>query len=389
MSIEEYVKTLKYPYNSKFKKYVKALNSLGVPVSVEQYKIYIEYIKATPYARMSESTFIARYGEKYYYDIMLKQRADAGHSREKCIDRYGEILGNEKYEQHRVKSKLTKEIYLDRGYSLEDWQKICDSKSVTKEKYLSKSGRTEDDWSKLNKTRKHTLNNYIEKYGEIDGLIKFQKYKENSIMYGDGKKSNQVLYWTKLGYTEEESIKLVSERQSTFSLNKCITNYGDIEGKLVWQTRQDKWQETLKSKPKEEIARINTLKGLNKDGTVIVGGLNETYFKNHDPNHDRTGILYYIRFYSDNIEFWKIGITSINVQSRFGSVSLCENLHKLKYEILYQENGILYECFNKEQQLLKKYSKDRITINYNEFKSTECFNKDIMMSGDFNLNKME
>ena len=98
MSIEEYLKTLKYPENSKFKKYVKTLNSLGIPVSVEQYKIYIEYIKETPYARMKESTFIARYGEAYYYDIMLKQRADVGHSREKCIERYGEILGNEKYE---------------------------------------------------------------------------------------------------------------------------------------------------------------------------------------------------------------------------------------------------------------------------------------------------
>lgn len=67
---------------------------------------------------------------------------------------------------------------------------------------------------------------------------------------------------------EEEARKLLKERQSTFSLDKCIKNYGEEEGLKKWQERQDKWQTTLLSKSEEEIAEINSLKIVGKASKI-------------------------------------------------------------------------------------------------------------------------
>lgn len=80
-----------------------------------------------------------------------------------------------------------------------------------------------------------------------------------------GRNTNQVLYWVKKGFSEEDAKKKVSERQRTFSLEKCIQKYGKKDGIKRWQDRQEKWQNTLKSKTPEEIERINRAK-LNNGG---------------------------------------------------------------------------------------------------------------------------
>ena len=71
-----------------------------------------------------------------------------------------------------------------------------------------------------------------------------------------GRNTNQVEYWTKRGFSEEEAIKKVSERQTTFSKEICIEKYGEEEGIRIWKERQEKWQKTLDSKSPEEKERI-------------------------------------------------------------------------------------------------------------------------------------
>lgn len=68
-------------------------------------------------------------------------------------------------------------------------------------------------------------------------------------------------YWMKQeGLTYEEAVKRLSIRQSTFSKEICIDEHGPLFGEVIWQERQDKWQDTLKAKPVEELARINFMK---------------------------------------------------------------------------------------------------------------------------------
>ena len=67
-------------------------------------------------------------------------------------------------------------------------------------------------------------------------------------------------YWLNKGFPIEEAKMKQSQRQSTFSIETCILKHGEIKGREIWKERQDKWQATLKSKPQEEIDRINRLK---------------------------------------------------------------------------------------------------------------------------------
>lgn len=60
--------------------------------------------------------------------------------------------------------------------------------------------------------------------------------------------SNQIGYWLKQGYSEEEAKEKVKERQQTFTLEKCIQKYGEIEGRKRFEERQKKWQNTLQTK---------------------------------------------------------------------------------------------------------------------------------------------
>lgn len=64
-------------------------------------------------------------------------------------------------------------------------------------------------------------------------------------------------YWVKKGFSEEEAKKIISKKQSTFSLEKCIEKYGEEEGTERWKERQKKWFKNYKktnySKKSQEL----------------------------------------------------------------------------------------------------------------------------------------
>jgi len=72
-------------------------------------------------------------------------------------------------------------------------------------------------------------------------------------------------YFTSRGYTEDEARDLLSQRQSTFSLEKCVEKYGREKGVQIWRERQEKWLATLDAKTEEEKQEINKKK-LYKNG---------------------------------------------------------------------------------------------------------------------------
>jgi hypothetical protein len=74
------------------------------------------------------------------------------------------------------------------------------------------------------------------------------------------KGNNNIEYFLHKGYSEEEAKKLLKERQTTFNLEKCIEKHGEEKGRKVWKDRQEKWQNTLNSKPIKERERINKAK---------------------------------------------------------------------------------------------------------------------------------
>jgi len=60
-----------------------------------------------------------------------------------------------------------------------------------------------------------------------------------------GRYNTRLSYWIEEGHSPEEAIKMLKERQATFSLDKCIEKYGKEKGQQVFQRRQKKWLASL------------------------------------------------------------------------------------------------------------------------------------------------
>jgi hypothetical protein len=88
-------------------------------------------------------------------------------------------------------------------------------------------------------------------------------------------------YYLDRGYNEEESTKLLKERQTTFSLEKCIEKYGDVVGHERWMGRQEKWLNNYKkvnySKISQElfISIYETLKEIGFDEKIYFAKLDK------------------------------------------------------------------------------------------------------------------
>ncbi len=54
-----------------------------------------------------------------------------------------------------------------------------------------------------------------------------------------------IQYYLDRGYSEEVAKEMLSERQRTFTLEKCIQKYGELEGINIFNKRQNKWQDSL------------------------------------------------------------------------------------------------------------------------------------------------
>jgi very-short-patch-repair endonuclease len=73
----------------------------------------------------------------------------------------------------------------------------------------------------------------------------------------NGNNSTTLNYWLKQGFSEEESRQKLSERQTTFSLEKCILKYGEVEGRKRWVDRQKKWLDSTKESRMKGFSEIS------------------------------------------------------------------------------------------------------------------------------------
>lgn len=90
------------------------------------------------------------------------------------------------------------------------------------------------------------LSPFSENYIYADVIDKEELLKKVSDSNkNNGNNDTTLVYWTKRGYTEEEAKEKVSERQRTFTLEKCIEKYGEKEGTKRWADRQEKWLNSI------------------------------------------------------------------------------------------------------------------------------------------------
>jgi hypothetical protein len=79
------------------------------------------------------------------------------------------------------------------------------------------------------------------KYKDVENVEQvISEFAKNAVI--DRLTTNQIDYWLNKGYNEQEARELVTERQRTFTLDKCIEKHGEEEGKKRFKQRQISWQ---------------------------------------------------------------------------------------------------------------------------------------------------
>jgi hypothetical protein len=86
----------------------------------------------------------------------------------------------------------------------------------SKEKYLKEGISEEDALKEVSKFAKEAIKNRIS--------------------------DTNIQYYLNLGQSNEEATESLANRQRTFSLEKCIEKFGEINGFDKWKKRQDKWK---------------------------------------------------------------------------------------------------------------------------------------------------
>lgn len=74
-------------------------------------------------------------------------------------------------------------------------------------------------------------------------------------------------YWINKGFSEEEAVIQLKNRQRTFSLDICINKHGEEKGKQIWLKRQELWQQSYYDKTDEEMESIFKRKNTFTNGT--------------------------------------------------------------------------------------------------------------------------
>lgn len=140
-------------------------------------------------------------------------------------------------------SPMKIEFWLKKGYSKKQAElEIKKQRPLNKEYWIAKGWSKEDAINKISE--------YQSKQS-----IKFQKKRRNNPgEYGDIA-SNQLKYWLKKGYSKKESKEKLKDRQATFSLEKCIEKYGEVEGRNRWKKRQEKWLSNYKKNNFSKISQ--------------------------------------------------------------------------------------------------------------------------------------
>jgi len=94
--------------------------------------------------------------------------------------------------------------------------------------------------------------------------------------------NTKLEYYLNKGYNLSESEKLLNERQSTFSLKKCIDKYGYNDGIEVFNKRQEKWKNSL-------IKNGNLKNGYSKISQELFNILDCFYEKSNNYFHSKNG----------------------------------------------------------------------------------------------------
>lgn len=139
----------------------------------------------------------------------------------------------------KSQSKSSKEVKNRKSISKEDMRKMGISENeinnfysfrshFSKKYWLNKGYSEEESISMVSKLQQNNSNNFA-----LKRELNPEKYYKSTV--------TRIDYWLNLGYSSEEAKEKLSDRQRTFTLDKCIEKYGKERGEKIYAERQQKW----------------------------------------------------------------------------------------------------------------------------------------------------
>lgn len=344
-------------------------------------------------------------------DILIKAyKVNSKTCLKKFIKKYGEAEGINRYFIWRKKCSRNKEFFIEKYGEvdgLKRYERFKNNSSITLEKYIEKYGEIDGikKWNELSykKGSSNRVDFYISKgYSEEEAKnIVYKKQKSAS----DGRYKNKNIdrtsfeyrctfntcleFYLKRGYSKEEALEQIKERQNTFTLEKCIERHGEKKGIEIYNNRQKKWQETLKSKSIEEKMQIekkkyNSIAFTSKSSVLFFDKLVDL-LKEHNIVFDK---IYYgnneFLYWDDNtkrVYFYDFVIPEIKYVCEYNGIKFHpkENMPKEKQEewrALYS-NKTYEECmsFDKYKNSLMTNNGYVLDIVWEDDDINESYNK--------------
>jgi len=187
----------------------------------------------------------------------------------------------------RKNSSRCIEYWTHRGHSLKEAKiKVSELQSRVSKKQAGRkfSEELKQKLSKIHKKR-NTEEYWIEKFGEKEGKAKYKKLKNN--LSKNGKNGNEARklknpnyrefstrckeYWMKRGFSEEESVRMVSKSQ-TRSLTFFKEKYGDNIGLRKWKEKVSNWRKSFEANNDMDVInekrRLNSHVGMYTEETI-------------------------------------------------------------------------------------------------------------------------
>jgi hypothetical protein len=274
-----------------------------------------------------------------------------GYSEEESINKISELQNNSKHINYKKRLiPNQKNYWILKGYSEEEAaQKVTEIQKV-------RSPRCKEYYTNKGYTNKEAINE-VHKHQNNSDLIDYDKRLLPS----------NIEYWTNQGFTKTESAIKVSNHQTTFSKELCVRKYGTDADKVLKEVAKKK-RNTFHLRPQSEQNAINIKRGSGSIGWWTPNGFE--FNKDRKYSENTQGILYYFECEIEDIKYWKIGISSKTFNQRFNKTF--QKRYKVKNIKIEKYN--MFECFNKEQNILYKNKEYRVRT----ILGTEYFCKDVL-----------
>ena len=331
------------------------------------------------------------YSHKFKFDVKW-QKERFNLSEEEAINKIKEIkykcgktakyIYDVKWQMERF--NLTEEEAINKIKEIKT-RIITTQKNMSEFEYKAMCSKNPEHWIKKGYSAEESKDIALKQLQYMQQSFQEQR-KNNPRKYKD-KDSTTIGYWINKGFTEEEAKLKLKERQSTFSLEKCIKRYGLEEGTKKLNDRQIKWQTTLNNKTDEEKQRINNLKGITLENMIRKWGVVEgtekyhQWFENHNIGYSNISQELFYCILSNIHNKNKVKFATHNNEKRFeiNKKSYALDFYYNKYVIefngdIFHANPLIY----KEQDHPNPYRKELTSKDiweYDKIKNQHIINK--------------